>query len=264
MTPRTPIRVRLAIRSDRWLKRTLAALRSVHQGVWLGVLRSSDLAAANAAAYSHWERYRDDAYNKSGLADWERDAIQRYFSPRSRVLVPSAGGGREILGLEGLGYRVVGFDPSQYLVAYGQGLIAETGGKSQLMLSPPDALPVGFDERFDAILVGWGGYVHIRTRLARVAFLQGLRHSVDAGAPMIISFFLRAPTDRTFPATKTVASLIRKVRRSSEPIELGDTVAATFDHYFTWDEIEAELAEGGFIPAESSSAPYPHLVCRAI
>ena len=53
-------------------------------------------------------------------------------------------------------------------------------------------------------------------------------------------------------------------RRSDAPLELGDTVAGTFDHYFTWDEIEAELADGGFTVVETSSAPYPHLVCRAM
>ena len=262
--PKTPVRVRLAIRSDRWFKRMISVLRAVHQGIWLGALRSSDFAAANAAAYARWERYRNDDYNKSGLVDWEIEAIRRNFPPGSRVLVPSAGGGREVLGLQAMGYHAVGFDPSPELVSGGQRLIAETDSTAQLTLSPPDGLPVGIAEHFDAILFGWGGYIHVRGRAARISMLEGLRRTVEPNAPMVVSFFLRSPGDRTFPTTVRVASAIRRIRRSREPIELGDTVAATFDHYFTWDEIGAELAEGGFTVIESSAFPSAHVVCRAV
>ncbi len=264
MTAKTPLRVRLAIASDRWFKRSVNALRIAHQGLWLGVLRPDDLTTANAAAYAKWDRYRDDDYNRSGLSDWERDAAKAHFPPESSVLVPSAGAGREVLGLAALGYRVTGFDPSPVLVESGQRLLSDTGSMAQLLLSPPDDLPAGFDEHFDAILFGWGGYIHIQGRATRIVFLSHLRSLIDAGAPMILSFFLRTPDDRTFPATVRVASAIRRIRGSCESIELGDTVAATFDHYFTWDEIISELAEGGFAVIESSNSPYPHVVCRAM
>jgi len=86
---------------------------------------------------------------------------------------------------------------------------------------------------------------------------------VDPGAPMILSFFLRSPGDRTFPTTRKLAAAIRTARRSEEPVQLGDTVAGTFDHFFTWDEIETELADAGFTVVARVSGPDPHLVARA-
>ncbi len=264
MPAKVPLRVRFAISSDRWFKRLVNALWAAHHGFWLGMLRSSDLAAANAAAYAGRDRYRDAEYNRSGLTDWERRAVDQYFPPGSNVLVPSAGGGREILGLEALGFRAVGFDPSPELVDAGRELLAETGDQDRLIISAADGLPDNLHEQFDAILFGWGGYVHIRGRSTRVALLRQLRNTVPSDAPMLISFFLRSPGDRTYPSAMKLARLIQRIRLSPEPVELGDTVAATFDHYFTWDEIEAELGEGGFSVVESSGTPYPHLMCRAV
>ncbi len=264
MAGKPPLRVRMAISSDRRFKQTMNGLRAVHQGVWLGLLDSDALAAANAAAYERWEQFRDDDYNRSGLAEWERDAVERHFRSGSSVLVPSAGAGRELIGLEDLDFRATGFDPSPALVRIGQRLLPQQESNSALSVSPPDRVPADFNGPFDAILFGWGGYIHIQNRATRVAFLSDLRTLVDAGAPMIISFFLRSPDDRTFTASRKIATTIRKVRRSHETVELGDTVAGTFDHHFTWGEIEAELADGGFIVLETSATPYPHLVCRAV
>ena len=264
MTGKPSLRVRLAISSDRRFKQTLNGLRAVHQGLWLGLLDPDDLAAANAAAYERWEQFRDDGFNQSGLAEWESDAIERHFPPGSSVLVPSAGAGRELIGLNDLGFRATGFDPSLALVQIGENLLTQHGSTISLLLSPPDRIPDGLDGPFDAILFGWGGYIHIQSRATRVALISDLRMLVDTDTPMIISFFLRSPDDRMFAATRKIATTIRRVRRSHEPVELGDTVAGTFDHFFTWDEIESELHDGGFAVVETSTTPYPHLVCRAM
>ena len=141
MTPGTPLRVRLAIQSDRWLKRSMNGLEAIHQGVWLGLLRHEDIAIANAVTYATWDQYQDEDYNRSGLVDWETDVIGRHFYPGSRVIVASAGGGRELLALDALGYHVTGFDPSPDLVAHGQQLIAATARRSRMLLSPPDGIP---------------------------------------------------------------------------------------------------------------------------
>lgn len=81
---------------------------------------------------------------------------------------------------------------------------------------------------------------------------------------MLISFFLRRPNDRQFRLIYRIAAGIRNFRGSQEPIEMGDAMAATFDHCFTWAEIKAELADAGFATIESSSDAFPHIVCRAV
>ena len=240
------------------------AMRVAHQGAWLGLFRVEDIAQANSAAYAQWDRYLNADYNRSGLADWEHDAAVGYFPPDSAILVASAGAGREVLGLERLGYHPVGFDPSFELVAQGRRFLESEGSTAELLLSPPDHVPPGIEGPFGGVLVGWGGYIHIYTRTARVSFLRELRALVDHNAPMVLSFFLRMPEDRSFTATQRIALFVRALRRSREPIEPGDTIEGTFDHHFTWDEIESELTDGGFSVVESSSAPYPHVVCRAV
>ena len=257
-------RVYAALVSDRWFKRVTRIMRATHDGVWLGVMDADDLAAANLAAYSHWARFKGASYNRSGLKEWERDAVRKHFPKGSSVLVASAGAARELIGLTELGYAATGFDPSRELVEIGRGLLAEDGLQVDLLTSPPDRIPRGLDGRFDGVIIGWGGYVHIRGTLARISFLEQLRSLVDPGAPLLLSFFLRSRDDRHFSTVERLAVTIRRVRRSPDSVERGDTVAGTFDHYSTWDEIEVELRAGGFEIIESSSSPYPHVVCRAV
>lgn len=61
-------------------------------------------------AYQSWSIYRDSAYNESGFRDWEASAIAAYFPKSGRVLVPSCGGGREVLALARRGFEVVAFE----------------------------------------------------------------------------------------------------------------------------------------------------------
>jgi hypothetical protein len=254
----------MAISSERRFKQTMNGLRAVHLGLWLGLFDAEHVAAANAAAYARWPRYRDESFNRSGLTDWERDAVNRHFPTGSAVLVPSAGAGREVIGLAALGHRATGFDPAPTLVEMGVRLISDDAGAgARLLLSPPDRLPKDLAGPFDAILFGWGGYIHVRGRERRVALLSDLRSVVQRGAPMLLSFYLRSPDDRTFAIARRIAVALRSLRGSHEPVELGDTVAGTFDHHFTWAEIESELADGGFAVLERRSAPYPHVVCQA-
>lgn len=264
MTPEEPARVRLAVVSDRWFKRLINVLRAIHGGVWLGSLDDEHLVKANEYAYQRWIRFKSAEYNRAGLKDWERAAIDTYFPDGGAVLVASAGAGREVIALDDLGYRPTGFDPSPDLVAIGQRLIEEDERSITLIVAPPDQVPDGFEESFDAILVGWGGYVHIRGRSQRISFLRQIRRHVPSGAPILLSFFLRSPSDRHFRILARIARAVRVLRRSKTIDEVGDTVAATFDHYSTWDELEGELQAGGFEVLESTNAPYPHVVCRAV
>ena len=259
-----PLRVRLAIAADRHFKQAVNGLRAVHLGLWLGLFDPEHVAAANAAAYGRWDRYHDEQYNRSGLANWEAEAVDRHFPGGSSVLVPSAGAGREVIGLADRGYRPAGFDPAPNLVDLGGRFLADDYPETRLLLSPPGRLPAHLDGPFDAILFGWGGYIHVCGRENRVVLLSALRGTVESGAPMVLSFFLRSASDRTFVVARRIAVLLRMIRGRREPVELGDTVAATFDHHFTWDEIESELLEGGFVAIERSAAPYPHVVCRAV
>lgn len=263
MTEQAPFRVRAAITSNRLVRRAIKGIEAIHGGIWLGLLDADRLSAATSALYSDESLYSEGGYNESGLLEWEREAVERHFPPVGRVLVASAGAGRELFGLEGLGLQAVGFDPSEHLVGIGQRLIKERGSDVQLVLSEPDAVPDTIIGPFDAVIVGWGGYVHIRGRAARIAFLEQLRSQTADGAPLLVSFFVRSGHDRQFDLSRSVAIAVRRLRRVDEPVELGDTVAGTFDHYSTWDEIEDELGAAGFVIVEKSDATFPYVIGRA-
>jgi len=105
--------------------------------------------------------------------------------------------------------------------------------------------------------------MHIHGREARIAFLVAPRDRVDEGAPLLISFLMRSPS-RRFRLTRLVANAIRRLRRSPQSVELGDTLGSTFEHLFTLDEIVDELAHGGFAVVASAKTGFPHAVCRAV
>ena len=264
MPDEMPLRVRMAIASDRWFRRVIGGLTAALSGLWLGILDSAHLAMKTTAAYDDEDTFSSDDHNLAGLWTWEREVVDRHFPNGARVLVPCAGGGREVLALQDLGYEVVGFDPSSALIEAGQRLLGDRGSQAQLLLSPPDALPDNLDGDFQAVLVGWGGYTHIRGREDRIAFLSALRYRVDEGSPLLISFFIRTAERRRFRLTRFIANAIRRLRRSPHRVQLGDTLGGTFDHFFTWDEITDELAQGGFAVIASAKAPFAHAVCHAV
>jgi hypothetical protein len=256
-------RARLALASDRYIQRALRGLWALHGGVWLGVMDDNDLARATELFYARSERWSDEGLVARGLSDWEAAAVAEFFPPTGRVLVPAAGAGREMLGLLAMGYDVVGFDPSDTLVAKGRRILSTQGRSDALRSAPPDTVPPGLNGRFDAILLGWGGISHVRGRQRRVDFLSELRSVCSDGAPMLISFLPRDQGARAFDVTRSVARAIRRLRQSDTAIELGDTVSGSFDHYFTFDEIAGELSAAGFEERERRAAPHVHIVATA-
>ena len=74
---------------------------------------------------------------------------------------------------------------------------------------------------------------------------------------------MRSSHGRQFEISRRVATAVRRIRFVDEPVELGDTVAGTFDHYSTWDEVTNEMERAGFAVVETSNALFPHIIGRA-
>ncbi len=253
---------RLYVRADRFERRVRTALEVVHQGMWLGLMGPESLRGATALYYAGAGKYADRDYNLSGLHPWETDVVRRHFGACRSVLVAAAGGGREAFALERLGLAVTAFDCADGLVSAANALAAAEGLAVRIALAPPDAVPDG-PGAFDGAVIGWGGYMHIPGRPRRVAFLGQLRAHLAERAPVLLSFFERQASARRFHAIRAIAAAVRHLRLSREPVELGDTLAGSFDHHFTREELASELAEGGFEAVEFVSTPYAHAVARA-
>lgn len=256
-------------RSSHWRQRALSAANAAFDGFWLGVLDGEDLSRLDETYYDtatlevegEARGYVDEAWVLHGLEPWEAAAIDSHFPDTGRVVVTGAGGGREVLALLERGYDAVGFEPHPVFVAGGADLLERQGHPQRLHLSGRDGFPSGV-ARCDAILVGWGSYMLIPSRRRRVDFLREAREHLAPGAPLLLSFFVRPEGRRYLHAVATTANAVRRLRRS-EPVELGDALSPNYVHYFTQEEIAAELAAAGFRMVAFESEPYGHAVARA-
>ncbi len=239
-----------------------AGIRSVHEGLWLGVLDHHHLQAITDQQYERWRNYGSTDYNLAGLMPWEESALDRFFVGCRSLLVGAAGGGREVLALARRGYQVTAFDCSGHLLDRCRQLVADKGLAISTAQSPPGRVPDGVGQH-DGAIVGWGGYMHIPGRTARVEFLGEVRsHLVPAG-PLLLSFFSSRQRSRSDGWVAGVAGLIRRLRGSRDSVEVGDRLAGTFDHRFTEDEVGSELESAGFEMVHFAHRPCGHAVCRS-
>jgi hypothetical protein len=262
MPPPAPrLRVRLYLWLDRWLQRWVRLLGILHEGFWLGCLDPEDLTAVTIRSYQHSHLYGGLEHNQSGLFPWERETIDRFFRPGSKILVAACGGGREMIGLHGLGFQADGFDCTPCLVETSQRLLQELGISSNVMLCPPNDAPQGLMP-YDSLIVGWTAYMHIPGSARRIAFLRKIRASVPIEAPILASFWVKEGESPDAGRVFRLAKWLRSLRgRRVEPLEPGDHVTNRgYHHCFAKEEIEAELKAGGFRMCHYSQADHPYAV----
>lgn len=246
-------------RADRILsqhRRLGAALSAVHapqlvargvrvafNGVWLGLASADDLRALDERYYAGSDMYRTPEWNEQGLFGWEKELVGRHFPAGGRVLVAACGGGREVLGLLEAGFDALGEEPHEALVRYADGFLSERGHPGRVRAAPRDGFSAS-DDRFDALVVGWGALSLVHGRAGRVAFLAGARERLVPGAPVLLSFFETAVDGRELRWTRRVAGVLRAARRTGSR-ELGDVLAPNLVHVLTRERLEEELALAG-------------------
>jgi hypothetical protein len=242
------------------------SLDIMRQGLWLGLLDNRHLDEIGRLHYSRGmpdSPYGDEKYNLSGLQWWEQQAITAYFPAGYSILLAAAGAGREAFALARMGYQVDGFDSTPALTEGYRRLMDREQLGGRVFAASAGGVPTDIDRPYDGLIVGWGGYMHIPGRKNRIGFLTALRRHVPAGAPLLVSF-LRRQGGRRYDAAYAIARLVRRLRRSPDPVERGDSLGLTFDHHFAKAEIQAELAESGFDLVEFHEFPMGHAVGRAV
>lgn len=260
----TTVRARCYTTWDVWLRRAQVGVEALQQGVWLGFLDLQHLDEIGQLQYAGWDKYGQDDYNLSGLWPWEERALRAYFPSGHSILLAAAGGGREAVALARRGYRVDGFDSTPALLETYRRLMDREQLAGKVLVAGPGRVPEDVDNQYQGLIIGWGGYMHIPGRRNRIGFLTALRSRVAAGAPLLLSFFCRSERSRRHDLVFAVARRIRKLRGSRDPVEYGDTLAGTFDHWFTASEIRAEMTESGFELVDYRETPYGHAVGRAV
>ena len=266
----SPDRVTRAYRvASRRRDRLWTAANGCFDGLWLGLLDRRALAVLDEGFYSNGHdvldgrsfAYADDEHNLSGLQAWEAAAVDAHFAPGARVVVTGAGGGREVLALLERGFDAIGYEPNASLVAAGSRLLERRGHAGRLLPSERDGFPRDA-AACDAVVLGWGSYMLIPGRARRVELLRAARRALPAGGTLLCSFFVRPPGAEYFAVVARTANAVRRLR-GAERAELGDAVGHNFVHSFTREEVEGELADGGFEVVSFASRPYGHAVARA-
>lgn len=231
------------------------------------------LEAFNDLTYGATDVYRPDAsVYRSGLFNWEAEAWSRAFpAAPGRVLVGGAGGGREAFALAERGYEVVAFDPSARLVASmaAHAAVPPPGtGRVEALLGRYEDLPVlraagdasvrvDLRERpaFDAALLGWTSYSHIRQAAERVRALRQM--AALTSGPMLVSFYLGRDARPSVPRRR----LIRRLGFSGRD---RFTTHVGFYHLSTAEELRAEAREAGLNVVievlDDSDGRWPYLV----
>lgn len=223
--------------------RAAALMQAMYEGVWLGLLRRSDLYAVDERFYDGNASYHDDAHNLRGLFPWEATALESFAGCR-RLLVIGAGGGREVLALSRLGHEVEGYECNEALVAFAADFLPRQGCPARVRHLARDAVPAA-GEPFDGIILGWSAYTLIPGRAHRIDLLRRLRPLARPGAPLLLSFFTRGGDGPRVRVSSGVANAIRSVL-GRERVDRGDGLAPNFVHYFTSREIGAELRDAGW------------------
>lgn len=255
--------VRLCLASSRTVDRATRLAYGILSGFWLGVLTRDQLHAVVKASYDEGGPqgfYGTDEYNRRGLWEWERNALEEHFAACRSVLVPAAGGGREVFALRRMGLEADGFECHPELVSAANDFLRREGMAPDIRLAPWDGCPE-YEKGFDGVIVGWGAYMLIRGREKRVGFLRRLRERVDVGSPILVSFF----TGRagTLPLTARIGNRVARIL-GRDPVEVGDTMNPHYMHYFTREEIADELRDGGFEMKFFSREGYGHAVGAAV
>lgn len=232
-------------------------------GFWLGVLKKEALHLIDKFYYDYNKMYLDREYNKSGLRNWEKRALERYFQRSKKILVIGAGGGREVLALLRLGYEVYGVECHPQLVKLANELLKEEGFTPNVRLISRDQCPKS-DKVYDGIIIGWGAYMLIQGKKQRITFLKDLNARARGRSPILLSFFYRPDATRKklyFGSIAVIANIIRRCLGRRDWVEVGDDLALTGHvHYFTREEIISELHKGGFELVFFSQYNYGHAV----
>jgi hypothetical protein len=198
------------IHASRLIDRVYRKIDRLRSRLVLRYASDSVLDRYNELAYGSSDEYRPESRAfRAYLFPWEEEVLDRFFPlPPARVLVGGAGGGREVFALTERGYEVVAFEPSVPLVeamleAAGDGSPVEVyrGSYEELdALRPADsdepAVRLGTLGPFDAAIVGWGSFSHLRHHVERVATLRAFADVTNG--PIVVSF-LRFRRDPAVP-----------------------------------------------------------------
>jgi 2-polyprenyl-3-methyl-5-hydroxy-6-metoxy-1,4-benzoquinol methylase len=227
-----------------------------------GLASDAVLDRFNEIAYGQTQAYRPDAPDfRAYLFPWEESVVrERFPQPPARILVGGAGGGREPLALAAMGFEVVAFEPAEPLIS---ALAQRAPWNVTALRGAYDDMPALFPEgeSFDAAVVGWGSFSHLRNERSRIETLRSFARLTRG--PILVSF-LAVKTGRVSPGLSRLRRFLpRRPNREAE-----DIFAVSIGFYHPVDEDDVlRLADAAGLEIEHLSfdqrdTNWPHVVLR--
>ena len=228
-------------------------------GLALGLFDRKDFHYLDELNAGRTGKWASESHNMRGLLDWEQNAVKSWFPATGRLLLTAAGGGREALALEPMGYELSASECNPGLVEAANSHLRKHGLQTRIEHCLRDESPSPQGE-FDGVIVGWGSYTLIAPREKRIELLKQLAAPLKDKGPLLVSYFkMESEPGLSDRIQRTTANLIRRLRGSS-PVEEGDVMDWNFRHRFTDKEIASELSEAGLEPVLVSDEGYPHAI----
>jgi len=238
----------------RFMGRLCNFLDAVFSGFWLGVMSEKSLDYSDELFYNRSKHYSDDKYNLSGLFDWEKAMIEKYFSNARSILLIAAGGGREVIALGKMGFEVDSYECNQSLIEYGNALLKKNGIDADIKYLPRNSIPSEI-KKYDGIIVGWGAYSLIQGNKKRRTFLAGLYPFLKKETPLMVSFLWMEKKGKKDEIIKNISNFFR-IFSNKDKTEPGDRLVPDFIHYFSEEEIKNELIQSNFRVIDYYSSDY--------
>jgi hypothetical protein len=251
---------RLSHFSMRFILKCYAVVHSLLSGFWLGIMGEKSLDAVDDLAYARKKLYSDEIYNTSGLFEWEKTMIEKYFKDIRDLLLIAAGAGREVIELSKRGFELDSYECNPGLVKSGNALLEKKGISVRIKLLPRDQVPSDIRE-YEGIIIGWGAYSHMRGSKRRKSFIMQLKPFLKEKAPLMISFVTRKGNTIHDNIIYFVSNFFRFFK-GKRRTERGDRMDYQFFHYFSEDEIVSELQTCGYKVVEYYSQEYGCVVAR--
>jgi hypothetical protein len=223
-------------RFDRAVGKSMNAVRTTAGGIFSTALTmpemdavTVDLYKGQTAQYGHL----------AGLHDWERDwyAAELPAAP-ARILVGAAGAGREVAGLLEQGYTVDAFEPTPTMASTCAQVpavgVVVTAGFDEFCAAVLDdrttaATPLAAN-RYDAVVIGWGGLHHVVADQARDRLLRACCRLAPDG-PVLASFHTKGAWLRAEAASRGRRLGARLGRRIARARGIGEPPDGV---HFTW------------------------------
>lgn len=219
-------------------------LDAFHSGFWLGVIGKNGLWYFDEVHYKESTTYIDDDYNEKGLFDWETYIIENHFKEVKTVMLIAAGGGREVLGLSKRGFTVDAYECNAALVEYGNRFLKKKNVDSSINHLPRNTVPSEI-RKHDVVIIGWGAYSHIKGGANRIRFLKALYPYMNEAGRLMISFIWVKDRNRRDRLIQSISGFLGFFC-GGERAEQGDKLVPNYIHYFTGEEIRAELNKAGY------------------